>query len=233
MGKMIFSVLETTRVWNLDLAILGAGHQVHNGGLNQRNQRHVGVSGHGDGAQQVGSQLRGQEDGGGAVSAADDADGGSLGAGKAHAHSAKEGHEHAQLGSSAQQQALGVRQQRTEVGHGANAHENQAGVQAGLHADVEDIQQAALPHDLAVAVENGAFRIHEGIPQLLVVQAAHGQVAQQAAEGDTGQQQRLELLDNGQVQQHAGDDQHHQVLPAVVGKEAGDNCIKTGAFPKV
>ena len=61
------------------------------------------------GAQQLGSQLGGQEDGGGAVGAADDADGGGLLAGESPGMTAAdEGHEHAQLSSSAQQQALGV-----------------------------------------------------------------------------------------------------------------------------
>ena len=40
-----------------------------------------------------------------------------------------------------------------------------------------------------------------------------GQVGQQHAEGDGQQQQGLELLDDGQVEQHAGDENHHQRLP--------------------
>ena len=109
MGKMIFSALDTVRgLHHLDLAIFGGGQQVHDGGLDQRDQRHVGVSSHGDGAQQFGGQTGGQEDGGGAVRAADDADGSGLGAGKAQQHAAQEGNEHAQLCGSAQQQALGI-----------------------------------------------------------------------------------------------------------------------------
>ena len=221
-----------TGLHHLDLAILGGGQQVHDGGLNQRDQRHVGVGGHSDGAQQLGSQTGGQEDGGGAVRAADDADGSGLGAGKAQQHAAQEGNEHAQLCSSAQQQALGVRQQGAKVGHGAHAHEDQAGVQGGLDADIEDIQQTAFPHDGAVAVVQVTCGIHEVVPQLLVVKTAQRQVGQQAAEGNAHQQQRLELLDDAQVQQHTGDDQHHQILPAAIG-EAGENGVEAGTLPQI
>ena len=80
--------------------------------------------------------------------------------------------------------------------------------------------------------------IHEVVPQLLVVktaqgqvvQARTGQVGQQAAEGNAHQQQRLEFLDDAQVQQHAGDDQHHQILPAAVGK-ADENGVEAGLLP--
>ena len=180
----------------------------------------------------MGSQLGGQEDGGRAVGTADDADGSSLSTGEAHADSTEEGYEDTQLCGCTQQQGLGVGQQRTEVSHGAYAHEDQAGVQAGFHADIEDIQQAALPHDLPVAVIHRAAGIHESIPQLLVVQAAQRQVAQQAAESNAHQQQRLKFLDNAHVQQDTGDDQHHQVLPTA-GGEAGENGIEAGALPQV
>ena len=65
-----------------------------------------------------------------------------------------------------------------------------------------------------------------------MIQAAQRQVTQQAAEGDAYQQQGLELLHNAQVQQHAGDDQHHQVLPAA-GGETGENGIEAGTLPKI
>ena len=165
-----------------------------------------------------------------AVRAADDADGSGLGAGKAQQHAAQEGNEHAQLCGSAQQQALGIAKQGAKVGHGAHAHEDQAGVQGGLDADIEDIQQTAFPHDGAVAVIQVTCGIHEVVPQLLVVKTAQGQVGQQAAEGNAHQQQRLEFLDDAQVQQHTGDDQHHQILPAAVGK-ADENGVEAGLLP--
>ena len=89
-----------------------------------------------------------------------------------------------------------------------------------------------MTHDLAVAVIELAGLVHEVRPQLLVVQAAQGQVRKQAAESDAYQQQGLELFHNAQVQQHAGDDQHHQVLPAA-GGETGENGIEAGTLPKI
>ena len=87
------------------------------------------------------SELVGQEDGRRAVCAADDADGRSLRTGEAEADGAKEGDENAELGSSAQKQALRVSDQRTKVGHCADTHEDQRRVQTCLDADVEDVQQ--------------------------------------------------------------------------------------------
>ena len=213
---------------HLDLALLSSGQHLHEGRLDQGNQCHVGVGRHSDAAQQMGSQLCGQEDGGGAVSTTDDTDGCSLGAGKAQQHSAEERGKHAQLGGSAQQQALGVRQQRAEIGHGANAHEDQARVQAGFHADVEDVQQAAFHQNSTVTDLVG----HKLIPQLLVVQTGSGQVGKQTAESDANQQQRLKLLHDGQIQQHTGDDDHHQILPAAIHEACGQSG-KAGIVPQI
>ena len=217
---------------HLDLSLRRGGQQLHHRGLNHGNQRHVGVGRHGDGAQQMGSQLRGEEDGGGAVGAADDTDGSALGAGEAQENRAEESGEHAQLSGSAQQQALGVGQQGAKVSHGAYAHENQAGVQACLDADVEDIQQAAFPHDGAIAVISGVALFHEGVPQLLMVQACTGQVGQQTPEGDAHQEQRLKLLHNAQVQKDTGDHQHNKILPAAGGEPCEDPG-KAGIVPQV
>ena len=181
----------------------------------------------------MGRQLRSQENGSGAVGAADDANGGSLCAGEAHADSAEERGENAHLGGSAQQQGLGVGQQGAKVGHGANAHEDQAGVQRSLDTDVEDVQQTALAHNGAVGMVGGMTFGHEVGPQLLIVQAGTGQVGQQAAESDAAQQQRLEFFHDGQVQQAAGDDNHHQVLPAALGSEAGNDGGKAGIIPQI
>ena len=48
----------------------------HNRRLDDGHQRHIRIGRHRDGAEQMGRQLRGQIDGGGAVGAADDGDGG-------------------------------------------------------------------------------------------------------------------------------------------------------------
>ena len=57
-----------------DLTLFFSGQGLHDGRLDDRHQRHVGVGRHGDGAQQRRGQHGGDEDGRGAVRAADDAD---------------------------------------------------------------------------------------------------------------------------------------------------------------
>ena len=132
----------------------------------------------------MGSQLRGDENSGRAVSTADDTDGSSFLSGKAQGHSAKECGKYAQLGSCAQKHILGVGDQRTKVGHGANAHENQTGIQAGFYTNVENIQQTAIAHNRAEAMICRTVRIHKSIPQFLMVKTGHRQVGQKAAKGD-------------------------------------------------
>ena len=93
-----------------------------------------------------------------------------------------------------------------------------------LDADVEDVEEAAIVHDGAEADLTG----EEAIPQLGGIEAAAGQVGEQCAEGDANQQQGLKLLDNAEVEKHAGDDDHHQVLPALAHKEG----VKTRVIPE-
>ena len=52
-----------------------------------------------------------------------------------------------------------------------------------------------------------------------VEDAVQGQVGHQHTKADGQQQQRLELLDDGQIQQHAGHGEHDGVLPAALGEE--------------
>ena len=78
----LFGLGDGAKLLHLDLAHLLSGQQAHDGGLDQGDQRHIRVSCNGDWAKQMGSQGLGQPNGGGAVSAADNADGGSLGAGE-------------------------------------------------------------------------------------------------------------------------------------------------------
>ena len=53
----------------------------------------------------------------------------------------------------------------------------------------------------------------------LVEHAGAGQVGHQHAEGDGAHQQGLKLFADAQVQQEAGNDQHHQAFPAAVLEE--------------
>ena len=90
----------------------------------------------------MGSETGGDEDRRRTVRAADDTDGGGFLRGEAEELGAHIGHEDTELGSRTEQQGLGVGDQGTEVGHGADAHEDQAGIDAELDAEVEDIEQA-------------------------------------------------------------------------------------------
>ena len=216
---------------HLDLAHLIVGHQLHDRGLDQRNQRHVGIRGDGDGSQQLRRELGGQVDGCGAVRTADDADGCCLGAGKAEQHRAEERDEDAELGRGTEQQTLGIREQRPEVGHGTYAHEDQRGIDAGLNADIKEVQQAAVRHDMAVAVIIRTGGIKKGFPKFGVVEGVSthadkvAQVRKQTAERNAAEQQRLKLLYDTEIQEHEGDDDHDDILPTAFcckeSREAG------------
>ena len=67
------------------------------------------------------------------------------------------------LSCSAEQQALGVGDQRAEVGHCADAHKDQRRIDAELNAQVQDIDQAeimpALPCNGTVGKEFGVIQV--------------------------------------------------------------------------
>ncbi len=187
-------------------------------------------------------QHGGDEQGGGAVGSADDAHGGGLIAGETQQAEDDKGGKDADLGGCAQQQALGVGDQGSEVGHGAYAHKDEAGVNAQLDAQIQDIDEAGR-HDLPGRNRGQDAVGYAGIRHLLqevrrdrraaeevpvdvsageedlVEHPCAGQVGDEHAEGDGHQQQRLELLHDAQEQQAAGDEDHHGALPVVTGEE--------------
>ena len=217
-----------------DLAILLAGQRLHNRRLDDRHQRHVGIRGDGDRAQQTRRELGGDVDGGRAVRAADDADCAGLSGGKAQNQRHDERQEDTQLRGSAEQQAHRVGDQRTEVGHRADAHEDERREDAQLNALIEVIQQAAVLLDILIAHQHIAVvnrdtglavvrRVGDDLVDRLVHNARQRQVRQQHAEGNRHQQQRLKLLDNGQIEQHERDEDHHRALPVAL-----DDVVNTG-----
>ena len=121
----------------LSLSVVSA----HDGRLDDRDQRHVGVGSHGDRSQELRlAQLGAQEDGGRAVRAADDGDGGSGLAVEAQGDGAEIGGENAELSCCAEQEAHGIGDQGTEVRHGPDAHEDQ-GRQDRPFVKLEEIVQ--------------------------------------------------------------------------------------------
>ena len=197
----LLSFGDRTELGHFDLAHLLGGEQLHNGRLDQGDQRHIRVCRDGDGRQQVHSQLGRGEDGGGAVRAADNADGGGLSRGEAQHQGQDKGGEDAQLSSSAQQQGHGVGQQGTEVGHGADAHKDNGRVDGVLDALIDD------PHKPYASGMGG--RVHHR----LCKQTGEGQVGQQHTKRDGDQQQGLKALADAKIQQNTGDHDHHQLPP--------------------
>ena len=125
----------------MTLFVRGQCH--HDGRLDQRDQSHVGVCGDRDGCHQFRCQVVRAVDGGRAVSAADDADSSCLLRGeKADGVRKHECAVDAQLCSSAQAQGDRVRDQRTEVRHGADSQEHHAGEEAGLNAHVHNAEDS-------------------------------------------------------------------------------------------
>ena len=74
----LLSLRYLAQLAHLDLTGLLGGQQLHQRRLNHGNQSHVGVGRNGNGGQEFHSQLGGGKNSGGAVSAADNADGGGL-----------------------------------------------------------------------------------------------------------------------------------------------------------
>ena len=132
--------------------------------------------------------------------------------------------------SCAQKQTLGISQQRTEVGHCANAEEYKRGVDTGLNADIEKVKEPGIAHYVAVAVIIWACFVNELRPQLGMVKGVFAlpdkvaEVRQKAAEGDAAQQKRLVFFHDTKVQQHKGDEYHDEIFPATVSREEGSKA---------
>ena len=190
----------------------------------------------------------------GTVRAADDADGAGFTGIKAKQLRADEGDEDTQLRGRAHQKCGGVGDQGSEVRHRADAHEDQRRVDAQLYALVQVVQQAAVGGLDAVAHGVGHFvqtignlshivagrhgrglrgfqRIEEGIAGV-AHQTREGQVGQQHTEGNRHEQQRLKLLHDSQIQQQAGDGDHHVLTPGA-SREAGRLGDFHDAIPEV
>lgn len=184
-----------------DFPLRLSGHQPDHRGLDDGNQRHVGVGHHNDGAQIVGGEVVGHKDGGGTVRRADDGDGGRILDVKAQQGGHTEGEEDAELGRRAEEHQLGVGEQRGEVDHGADAHKEQ--------------QREELVGD--AGVKQDAERPNLGDPfHHLGNRPRHGKVDQNGAETDGQQQRRLHLLLDAQVDEQCADGPHDNLLPLQV-----------------
>ena len=142
--------------------------------------------------------IVGHKDGGGTVSGADDAYRGGVGDGEdiaeeKHAHG--DGEEDTELGGSAEEQHLGVGQQRSEIDHGADTNKQQQGQQLIGHGGAEQ------------HIQHTVFRA--GLIDLSD-RAGEGQVDQNGAEAHGQQQSGFHVKADGQEDQQAADDPHYQ-----------------------
>ena len=99
------------------------GQQLDDRGLDNRHQGHVRIGRDHDRAGVVAPEVLADEDGGGAVGRADDADRGGVFELKAEQAGQRDGDEDAQLRRRAENQQVGALQQRAEVDHRADADE--------------------------------------------------------------------------------------------------------------
>ena len=101
------------------------GEQLDNRRLNHRHERHVTIRGDGHCAEQVRCEFGSEVNGGRAVRAADDADGGRLIQLEIkNVIGAQRGEENADLSGCPKQESDRAAEQRAKVGQGSNAHEN-------------------------------------------------------------------------------------------------------------
>ena len=197
--------------------IFFGGHEPHERRLDDGDERHIGVRRDGDGGKHMRSERLGEPDRRGAVRAADDADGRRLGAGETEAHREEERDVDAQLRSRAEDERFRVGKQRLEVRHRAHAEEDEAGIDAGLDADVEDVDETSvLQH---VDVVNVLHRPPFGVEY--PVARRGGKVAQEHTERDADKEQRLELAFDGEEEEHCRDQDHDHVAPLQIGKARG------------
>lgn len=184
-----------------DLALLLRGQQLHDRWLDERDKRHVGVCCDCDRGDQIRCEVIGTIYRGRAVCTTNDANRRRL----LRREEASSICDHkrnidAKLRCRTENQADWVCDQRTEIGHCADAHKDQAGEKAALYTAVHDSDDAGLVPCTAV---NGR----------IVHKAGLRQVCQKHTESYGQQQKRLKFLFNGKVEQNTGNDEHDNLTP--------------------
>ena len=168
------------------------------GGLNDGNQRHIRIGDDHNGAEIIGSQLYGDENGRGPVRRADDGDGRRVVERESDDRRENQGDENSELRRAAQDKELGIGKQRPEIDHGPDADEQQDGHGfAGFNANAEegsDDAQALLP--FAAADDRGK-----------------GNVDENGTEAHRQKKSGLHVFLDREEDQDSADDPHHDVLP--------------------
>lgn len=102
--------------------------------------------------------------------------------------------------AAAPKETLGIGNQRTEIGHCSNSQKDEARINASLHAYIQNIQQTAMSHDVAITVIMRTGRIQELIvPHLCVKQSGTRKIGENHAKGYGQKQQWLKSLLDSQV----------------------------------
>ena len=144
-------------VGHAQAAVLLRGDQLDGKGLDDGDQRHIGVGRYGNGPNVVGAQRLRHQQRGWAVRRADNSDGGGILQVETQQHCNDDSEEDARLSRRTAQEQLRVSQQGTEVDHGPNADEQQQGHSlAGLNARLKEPLNDAggLPHPGAELVND-------------------------------------------------------------------------------
>ena len=180
--------------------VLPGGHQLDSRGLDDGDQGHIGIGRHGDGPHIVGLEHLGNQDRGGTVRRADDADRGRVLQVKAQHRGNQDGQEDTRLGRGAAQKQLGVGQQGTKIDHGSDADKQQdghglAGLDAHFKKPLNDA--VGLAHAFAELVDN----------------AGQGQVHQDRTKAHWHQKRGLKPLFDGKPDQSGPHPIHKQLLP--------------------
>ena len=203
------------------------GEGAHDGRLNDRHQSHIAISSYSNGTKQLRSKLGRQEDSGRTICATDDTDGSGLSYRETEDVNLRyqEGCEDAKLSSSTKQEALGIGNQRTEVGHCTYAKEDEARINASLHTHIKDVEQTSMSHNVAVAVIVRAVGIEElVVPHIRVEETSARQIAENHAESDGQEQQGLVLFLDGKIKEEAADKYHDGILPTFFLHKEGDKA---------
>jgi len=190
-----------------DEPLLLRGQQFHDGRLDDWHQAHIGIRRNGDGPQQVRRELGREEYRGGAVGAADDPDGRGLGGDEAQVERADHRQEDAYLRRGAQEDELWVGDHVGEVGHGADAQEDERREDALRDAKIDVRQHAAR----IVHRERHA--------------RGQGNVAHDGPETDGHQQQGLVVLGDAQRNEGNPDGEHDHVAERQVDDARGSDKL--------
>ena len=182
-----------------DSALLLRGNKLDGEGLYDGHQRHVGISGNRDRSHVIGAEHLGNQNGGRAVSSADDTDGGSVLQIKSQESGGADREENAELSGGSEQEHNRLGKQRAEVNHGSDTDEQKDRHRLrGFDSHVEQ------PFDNAVYFADTGHG--------LVDHARQGKIDQNGAEAHRQKQRRLIFLPDGEIDEQSAYQVHDDLL---------------------